>query len=338
MINMARRIIKQIMRDKRSVGMMVVVPLFLLTLFYLLLSKSGYIPTVMTDGLTEPFLSALKESKAIKVVETNYSKPASEILKDGEADALITFDANGIRMLLLEPDAVKMSAISGAVQKTAAKLNPKGQTSVDFVYGNGDESVFDRLGFLLLGILSFFLIFLFSGISFVRERACDTVERLMLTPVKTSSVIGGYVLGFGVFAIVQSALLIIYAKLVLKIPFAGEWWLAMLVMLMLAVMAVTMGVLVSAISKNEFQVMQFIPTVIIPQIFFSGLIPVDTLPYNLNYVSMIMPLYYGCEALKGILVYGYGFTQILPQILTLLGIIAVLFALNIAAVKRYRAV
>ena len=148
------------------------------------------------------------------------------------------------------------------------------------------------LAILLVAILSFFMIFIFSGISFVRERTLGTVERFMLTPIRTASVVIGYIGGFGVFALIQSVLLIIFAKFVFHIPFAGQWWLAVLIMLLIAFTAVMLGILVSAVSKNEFQVMQFIPIVIVPQFFFAGLIPVDTLPYHLSYLSKIMPIYY----------------------------------------------
>jgi ABC-2 type transport system permease protein len=108
-------------------------------------------------------------------------------------------------------------------------------------------------------------------------------------------------------------------------------------MLLIAMTAVVMGVLISALSRNEFQVMQFIPVVILPQVFFTGIIPIDTLPYNLGYLARVMPLYYGCLGLKGVLVYGYGLADVLPQILVLLGVITLLFAANIMAVKKYRA-
>jgi len=346
MINIAKRIMKQITHDKRSLGMILIVPLFLLTLLYLLLGKSSYVPTVMPDGLPQPFVSALEGIDTIKIVEKNvtvdhtgdFTNDYKDILKNGYADAVITQGSDGIHVIMLETDNVKLSAVTNAVKEVSAQLNPQGQMSFDFIYGNTDESMCDSLGLLLLGILSFFMIFLFSGISFVRERTSDTVERLMLTPVRTVSVVGGYVLGFGVFAIIQSALMIVFAKFVLKMPFVGQWWCAMIIMLLIAVIAVVFGVMISAVSKNEFQVMQFIPIVIIPQIFFSGLIPVDTLPYHLNYISKIMPLYYGSTALKGVLVYGYSLAQILPQILILCGFIVLLFAINIIAVRKYRAV
>ncbi|MCL1807437.1 MAG: ABC transporter permease [Oscillospiraceae bacterium] len=347
----AMRIIKQIVHDKRSVAMILIVPIVLLTLLYLLLSPSGYTPHVLVYA-PQAFADALTESDRITVAHTPLDKgelsfsssrpgiPVSELLEGGEADAvlLIPSFADGIFIYMLEPDSVKLAAITEAVKEASASLSPQSQMTVKFLRGDAGASTFDSYGFLLLAVMSFFLIFIFSGVSFVRERTADTVERLMLTPVKTASVVGGYVLGFGLFAVVQSALMILFAKTVLNMTFTGAWPLALLIMLLVAVLAVVLGVLISALAKNEFQVMQFIPVIIIPQVFFSGLIPVDTLPYGLNHLSKTMPLYYGSQAMKGVLVYGYGLVEILPQIAVLTGIIALLFACNILAVRRYRAV
>ena len=341
MKNIAQRIIKQITGDKRSLAMLLIVPLLLLTLMYLLLAKSTYIPTVAVENLPFPLVTALEEhlDRIDLIISEDISENHEEYLKNNRnIDAVITMKDDGLHLIMLEPDSVKVSAINDTLKNAVEKLNPERQMGIEFIYGEKDQSLFDSMGFLLLGILAFFLIFLFAGISFVRERTSDTLERLMLTPIKTIDLVGGYVLGFSFFALLQSTLMILYAKFVLGMPFGGQVWLATLIMMMLATIAVVLGVLISALSKNEFQVVQFVPIIIIPQIFFSGLIPVDTLPYGLNYFSLIMPLYYGTLGLKGVLVYGYGFMEVLPQLGVLLGFIVIFFVANIFAVKKYRAI
>jgi ABC-2 type transport system permease protein len=338
MRTIAVRIIRQVINDKRSLALMVVAPVFLLTLLYLLLGESAYTPVVATDNLPNMMTEAIKEQGGIEVVSKDEGESAEEFLKDGRVDAVISRDSAGVHVAMLEPDAVKVSAVTNALKAAAAKINPIGNISVDFVYGSADETTFSSIGYLLTGILSFFMIFIFSGISFVRERTQGTVERLMATPVRTVSVVGGYILGFGAFALLQSTLLILFAKLVFKMPFAGPWWLAGAVMLLIAFTAVLFGILVSAVSKTEFQVMQFIPIVIVPQFFFTGLIPIDTLPYHLSILSRIMPLYYGSMALRGVMVYGSGIAGIAEHLIGLGVYIAVLFAANMLAIRRYRAI
>ncbi|NCB52615.1 MAG: ABC transporter permease [Clostridia bacterium] len=338
MTSIMLRIVKQILHDKRSLAMIIAVPLFLLTLLYLLLGKSTYIPVVAANNLPEQISEALKEQSAIEVIAKDSADSDEDYIKSGRADAVISQAADGMHIAMLEPDSVKTAAVTSALKDAVSSLNPQSSINMDFIYGDTDESTFNSIGYLLVGIVSFFIVFIFSGISFVRERTQGTVERLMLTPVRTASVVLGYMAGFSVFALIQSALLIVFSKLVFKMPFAGEWWLAALIMLLIALTAVMFGLLVSAVSKNEFQVMQFIPIVIVPQFFFAGLIPVDTLPYHLSYLSRIMPLYYGSMGLRGVLVYGDDFGEVFPCILALCVYIVVLFAANILAVKKYRAV
>lgn len=337
MISIMVRIIKQILHDKRSLAMIAIVPLFLLTLLYLLLTKSSYVPLVAIDGLPAPMTAALEEQSSITVITKDSAESMEDYLKNGKADAVVSLQTDGIHITMLEPDSVKTTAVTKALKDAQAALAPQNSVTMEFLYGDPEESTFNSIGYLLIGILSFFIIFIFSGISFVRERTQGTVERLMLTPVRTASVVTGYMGGFGVFALLQSVLLILAAKFVFQVPFAGAWWLAALLMMLIAFTAVLFGILVSAVSKNEFQVMQFIPTVIVPQFFFAGLIPVDTLPYHLSYLSRIMPIYYGSMGLKGVMIYGDGFWEVFPDLAALVVYAGILFAANILAVKKYRA-
>jgi ABC-2 type transport system permease protein len=338
MLPIAKRIIKQIFHDKRSLALILIVPVLLLTLLFLLLGKSSYVPTVAVDKtqINPMILSTFENIDTITIIDMDTSESARQFVIDKKADAVISFSKDGIQITMFEADPVKLSAITDSMKSALASIVPQSQMNIDFIYGSADESTFDSLAFLLLAVLSFFLVFIFAGISFVRERTSNTLERLMRTPVHSISVVSGYSLGFALFAILQSTIMILFTKFVLNITFVGDWWMATIIMLLIAITAVMLGILVSMVSKTEFQVVQFIPILVVPQIFFSGLIPVDTLPYNLGYLSRIMPLYYGGLGLKQVMVYGYGFSEVLPNILVLCGIIVFLFLLCILSVLRYR--
>jgi len=124
----------------------------------------------------------------------------------------------------------------------------------------------------------------------------------MLTPIKRYEVVSGLLLGFEIFAVIQSTVVVLYCQYVLHMQFTGFLMLCILIMILLAFTAVSTGTLISIFANNEFQVVQFIPIIIIPQIFFSGLIPIDTLPFHLEILSYIMPVYYGCTALHNVMV------------------------------------
>jgi len=239
-------------------------------------------------------------------------------------------------LLFESNDAVKTGVVTKSIQTAIKELSPGSFMKAEFIYGKSDDSMFNSLGYIMLGIISFFIVFIIAGISFVRERTNQTMERLMMTPVKRWEVVCGYTLGFGFFAALQSIILIAFVKWVLKMPIAGSVLTTGLIMILLSLSAVCIGAFFSIFSNNEFQIMQFIPVVVVPQIFFSGLISLDTLPFHLGMISRIMPVYYACDALKGVAIKGEGLLSILPDITALLVFIVIFSCFNTVALKKFR--
>lgn len=356
------RIIHQMKNDRRTLALMVVAPLMILTLLFFLLSESDYRPTITIDAsLPAPLVTALQEqdvnlvvledkmawvddAEKISLAENSALTAKADLeasdadarLTTGESDALVRLDQNGLHIRMLEADGTKLSHVSTVLKKALIALNPSAGMTVSTIYGDANASVFDSLAYVLLGLLSFFFVFIIAGISFVRERDTGTLERLMISPIRRVSVVGGYTVGYGLFTILQSILMIAYSHYILRLDIVGSIPLAMFVMVLLAFSAVSSGALVSIFANNEFQVMQFIPIVVIPQYFFSGLIPIDTLPYGLGNLAYIMPVFHGCSALKGIMIKGSGLMDIWPALTALLAINLLLFTLNVFALKKYR--
>jgi ABC-2 type transport system permease protein len=98
----------------------------------------------------------------------------------------------------------------------------------------------------------------------------------------------------------------------------------------------TLGILLSAFANNEMQMIQFIPLVIVPQIFFSGLFDLDTISDWLSWIGPLTPLYYGADALREVMVRGYGWSHIYIDLLVLLALSVLFMVLNVAALKKYR--
>ena len=257
-------------------------------------------------------------------------------VEDGQIDAIIYLDGDGIHIVFKTYDGVKTGLVQKAVVNAVKELSPSSAIQTEYLFGETEASMFDSLGYVMLGIISFFIIFIIAGISFVRERTNQTMERLMMTPVRRWQVVLGYTLGFGFFAMLQSIILLSYVILVLKMTVVGSVITAGLVMILLAMSAVCIGAFFSIFSNNEFQIMQFIPVVVIPQIFFSGLISLDTLPLHLGLLSKIMPVYYACSALKTIIIMGGGLQEIWQELLALFIFIMLFFVMNIVALKKYR--
>lgn len=331
------RIVKQMLGDRRSLALILTAPLLILGLLYLLLGDSSYTPKITVDSTVPDAIVRKLEQQNSEVFSVGQASEALDDLKSGNTDAVVSLNGDGLSVIMLDASGSKAASVTKAL-KSGAGGNSAGGLSISYLYGNTDSSLFNSLGYMLLGVLSFFFVFIISGISFVRERSSGTLERLMLTPIRRWHVVAGYTLGFGFFAVLQSILIILFTKYVLRMEFAGSVFLAMLTMTLLAFTAVSMGALVSIFSNSEFQVMQFIPIVIIPQIFFSGIISIDTLPFGLGKLAYMMPVYYGCTALERVLIRGAGIGDVAADLLILLVFIAALFALNTVALKKYRKV
>lgn len=329
-----RRIVIQTVNDKRSLGLILIVPLFLFTLIFFLLGDSDYKATIGENGIQAQLVEKIEEQEV--TVESLTLAQGREEVESKKLDAFLYKDNNETVLLFETSDAVKTGVVQKAIQNAMKEMIPGSVMRTEFIYGKSDENMFNSLGFVLLGIISFFLIFIIAGISFVRERTNQTMERLMITPVKRWQVVLGNTLGFGIFATLQSILLLAYVKGVLHMTITGSVLAAGFIMILLSMSAVCIGAFCSIFANNEFQIMQFIPLIVIPQIFFSGLISLDTLPYHLGVLAKIMPVYYACNALKTVTIKGAGLQDVLPDVFALLIFIGLFFVLNIFALKKYR--
>lgn len=328
------RIVKQIANDKRSVALILIAPLFIFTLIYFLLGNSDYAPKIGVSGLPTKLVEQI-EAQGVTVIPLSEAEGKSQV-KDRKIDAFYYADGGKTVLLFETNDAVKTGVVQKDITAAMKAMSPASVMQIDFVYGSSNDSLFDSLGYVMLGIISFFLIFILAGISFVRERTNQTMERLMMTPVRRWQVVLGYTLGFGLFAALQSIVLLCFVKWVLGMVINGSIISAGVVMILLAMSAVCIGAFVSIFSNSEFQIMQFIPIIVIPQIFFSGMISLDTLPYHLGLLSKIMPVYYASDALKTIAVRGGGLLDVLPDLIALLIFVLVFFWFNTLALKKYR--
>lgn len=146
----------------------------------------------------------------------------------------------------------------------------------------------------------------------------------------------GYVAGFGIFTLIQSSIIVFFTIYMLDIQMAGNILSILFVTFTVAITALTLGTLLSAFARNELQMIQFIPLVVVPQVFFSGLFSIEAMPSWLQKVSLVMPLTYAGEAMKDIMIRGKGIEEIYHYILLLFGFSLLFILLNIKALKKYR--
>jgi ABC-2 type transport system permease protein len=360
---LVRRITTEIRRDRPSLGLLFVAPLIITGLVTFIL-RAGVTPTptvaivnelptpqaaAVGDALTTALegggmtvYAADDETAARHALETGQVSVALILPADIATGGAITFITLGV-----DPTAegnqvamVTRAVLQAAAQATGAAVPA---TAVKTVYGEGRDDPIAPFAPAIVAFFVYFFVYVLTGVSFLRERTGGTLERLLATPVTRGEIVAGYTIGFGLFATLQVAVLLVWAlgsvsfpsigpipafSIGLGIQVAGSPLLAYLVVLLLALGAVSLGILLSTFARTELQIIQFIPVVLVPQFLLSGvLFPVASLPAVLQPLVLLMPLHYAVDALREVFIRGADLSSATVQLdLGVLALVAVLFA------------
>jgi len=317
----ARRIVLQFRRDRRTLALLFIAPMVVLALVGAIWGSpashrtrvivAGDVPAPLVDGLRQTDLD----------VRTLGRDEAIEELRQGHTDAVVSIEGREAVILVEGSDPTVTGATVGGLQAALTKA----------VIGAGPSGLIriDYLAPVFIALFAFFFIFLLATVSFLRERTSGTLERLLASPLRRGELVLGYLLGFGVFALLQALVILAFTIFVLKVQYRGNLATIFLVEAVLVVGSVSLGLAVSAFARNELQAVQFVPLVLLPQVFLSGLlVPLEQLPEILRPLARVLPLTYANEALRSVMVRGYAVSD--PLIVRDLAILAA-FALLAAA-------
>ncbi|WP_130863506.1 ABC transporter permease [Bacilliculturomica massiliensis] len=336
---LAMRILWQMRRDKRTLALMIMAPIIVLTLVSVVLAGPALQVTVAVVNAPSAYIQALDDNN-IRVIQCG-EDAAREALETGAVTAAVRIDSGKLSALVDGSDTARSQI---AVQALTAAQNgmtlrgisggrPDLTPDITYLYGSDDLTDFDHFGPMLIGTIIFFFVFLVAGISFLQERNSGTLEKLLSSPVRRWEIVAGYVTGFGIFTVLQSTLISVYVIYVLDVMMVGAFPLVILVTGLTAVTALTLGILLSTAAGNEFQMIQFVPVVIVPQVFFSGIFELSP---AMEVVGRFMPLYYVADALEGVMIRGEGLSDIIGDLGVLLCCAAVFMTANVLLLKRYR--
>ena len=183
-----------------------------------------------------------------------------------------------------------------------------------------EGQVLDYIAPALLATLALFFSFLLTGISFLRERSQGTMERLMASPVSRPDVVVGYLFGFFVFALAQTLIILLFTIYVLDVRYSGDLRQIFVFQVVVIAGAVNLGIFISTFARNEFQMVQFIPLILFPQIFLCGVIwPVEQMPEYLQWLSKVLPLKYAVDGMRGIMLTGENLLDVGFELVVLVG-------------------
>ncbi len=168
-----------------------------------------------------------------------------------------------------------------------------------WMFVDSPGEIFDAFGPGLLALFPFFIMFLVTSVTTLRERSSGTLERLLSMPMGKLDFLVGYALAFGLMAALQSVLAVGVSVGLLDLDVRGPLWLLTVVAVVDAILGSALGLFVSAFAQTEFQAVQFMPAVVVPQMLLCGLlIPRDQLPAVLEAISDVLPLSYAVDAMQ----------------------------------------
>ncbi len=377
-LTIARRVIRQLTRDRRTIALLFVAPMFVLTLGAILFrSEPARMPlgvVNLDEGINTPMAGSvnlgqrivdeLAASDTLEIVELSL-EVVEDSLRDGSVQAVIVFPADfsasfaATRQAVLDlrlegSEPTRSMAITAQVMQAATRalaglagagLNggaaaggatpPPVTVQASYMFGGEEYDTMDYVAPVYIAVLAMFFVFLLACVAFLRERSQGTMERLAATPATRAEIVLGYMSGLGIFALIQVAVILFFTVWVLNIHYRGSLALLFVIIALLAIVGVNMGILASAFARNEFQVLQFIPLVILPQVFLGGTFwSVGDMPGYLRPFAYGMPLYYANSAMRDVMLKGWGLAEIWPNLAVLVGISAVLIVISAAMMRR----
>lgn len=402
MLQLIKRICKQVLRDKHTLALLFLAPIFVITLLNYIFPDPDDEVTIATVNVSDEVIESLEDNDMIVKQENEMDiKPyleegnASAVLEEKDEEWTLTIlndnpmdegpAIQGSSQAVMETnlndlsdnidDMVNnMEDMSAGVEEMMENINEmmeqlppeaaqnmdvnmdmdidtdvdteidsefdmdEDPINVEYIYGDKSYTFFEILNPILVSFFVFFFVFLIAGMSMLKERSSGTLEKLLSTPIRKSEIVFGYLFGYGIFAILQTAVIILYSVYILDMEIAGSITNMFIINILLSLVALGLGLLLSTFVSSEFQMIQFIPLVIIPQIFFSGMLNVDTMEPWLQWIAPIMPLYYAGNTMIDVVLKGFTLGEIIVPLSILVLFIVVFVTLNILGMRRYRKV
>jgi ABC-2 type transport system permease protein len=355
------RILRQFRRDRRTLALLFVAPLVILGTFYFLLRGGAQKPelgVIVEDRgpLGGAIASKLETSELVSVQRLDLVTAQTDVRNSTIAGYVYfgpTFSSDALQTRVIRPEvhlegsqpgptqavvgALTQATGAGLVSLQPAATAPQLKPRIIYQYGGPSLDTLDYFGAAFIGLVVFFLVFVITSVSFLRERSQGTLERLFASSLRRGEIVVGYMLGFTVVALVQAALVLLFSLYVLKIHNSGSVVLIFMIELLMVLAAVNLGIFLSTFARTEFQAVQFIPLVVVPQVLLSGVImPVSSEPQWMQVISNLLPLTYAVSGLRDIMLKGADLTWSSLQLdsVVVFGFGALLVAAATATLRR----
>lgn len=349
------KLYRSMVRNIITAVLIILIPLIVITLIYLVfdVTSETSIRLGVPDTTSSTFTEAMPDN--VEIVTYNVAPVLETLLDADQLDAFVTVSDQSLNITYKNEDPSKTPAVQQVVEKGIQALEDEQLESVmsalpeeaeiskvdietAFLYGHSESTFFEKMFPILTGLIIFFVGLLFVSMMLFRERVSGTMERMLATSIRRSEIILGYLAGLGIFVVVQTIVIVLYAIYLLDMNIAGSIAWVFVINILLALSALAIGMFISMLANNEFQLMMIVLVITVPQIFLSGLIPFVHIGDWFNNIGYGYPLRYAGDALTEVMIKGNGLTYIWNELLALLLFIIGFVILGILRLKKYRRV
>jgi len=335
----ARKSMGQFRHDRRTLGFVVGMPLLMVLVFgYTFGGEVHNVRTLVVNNDTGPLASYLLENitgDTLDLVSVTDVDAARADIVAGHAWALLAFPANFTSRLAgrnstfidVSLDGSSPPIVSAVLGKLRAAMEKSfaagGRTTLslnlDYVYGSPDTRFIDSFAPGVVALAVLMVTTVFSVIVLVREKSGGTLERLFATPLRPVELVVGHAFALALLALLQSTVVLAAALLLFQIQVVGNLGLAFGLLLLFAIGNQGLGMMLSAVARNELQAVQTIPLILFPSILLTGVFfPLEAIPGGLRVFSYLVPLTYASDGLRSIMLRGWGVGEIWVDLVVLL--------------------
>jgi ABC-2 type transport system permease protein len=361
------RVLTQISRDKRTIAQMIIIPAAIMLIFGLVAGGAAKnLPILVQNqdaGYTIPgqnstnlhfgnsILSSLQSDDRVKVSIGSYASGQIGV-DNGTYYAALTIPANFSKTLFLRTTGQNLNAsatvyIDGTNPTIETAILAVLQSSMQNTFGNGGVVLDEQFAFggvqfsgldvsipAVIGLVLTQVVLIISIITLVKETTSGILPRLYATPLSAFERLLGFSLALLIPSIGMTGVVLFIGLVIFGAIVQGSLILLFLGAVLFALLNIFLAVFLSNFAKNELQAVQMVPLITLPSMALSGmLIPVSTFPVWVQTIAQFVPMYYANKLFEGIMLKGYGISNLAPQFIIIGGIALLFFALAVLTVK-----
>ena len=322
---------RELRRDRRSMAMLIVLPILLLVVFgYAANFNIEHIKTQVVGPAAEQAAKTLPKQFDVTKTDVSGTRASAEnTMRDNKADVVLVTSSASPSVALV--DGADLFAAQSALS-ALARMKPPVKSQVLY---NPDLKTSWYMVPALTGLIMAFIGTIITSLGLVRERQAGTLEQLAVMPLRASDVIGGKIFPYFLLASADMLVVTVLGVVLFDVPFNGSVLLFILGAGLFVAVVLGIGVFISTISQNQGQAIQTAILVLLPQILLSGMIfPLAAMPWAIRWIGYLLPLTYFNEIARGVMLRASTLTSLWPDFLVLAGMAVLVLGAAILRLSR----